>query len=174
MRSHEAATPHEPEAHAATRPHVETRESERAVERERAVAASDPYVDLKTAVRAQPIELDPRIDGPGDAAAEVKRLKPIAYDPKKYGAEASAALYKIAVLLYKPLHQDGEALRTVEFYERRFGNRGKESAAAFWLRVRILCARSIDEECRKAAYTYQHEIPNGAATGVAIRITNAQ
>ena len=46
--------------------------------------------------------------------------------------------------------------------------------AALWLRVRILCSHSIDEDCRKAAYTYQHEVTEGDAATVAIRITNAQ
>jgi hypothetical protein len=33
---------------------------------------------------------------------------------------------------------------------------------------------SIDDECRKAAYSYQLEVPVGPAAEIAIRITNAQ
>ena len=46
--------------------------------------------------------------------------------------------------------------------------------AALWLLVRMHCGKAIDDDCRKAAYTYQHEVPSGPATDVAIRITNAQ
>ncbi|HTR50069.1 MAG TPA: FecR family protein [Kofleriaceae bacterium] len=141
---------------------------------EHAQVQADPYLELKQAVRRQPIELDPKVDGPGDAAAEVAKLKPIAYAPQKYGEEASRALYEIAVLLHKPLHQDVEALRTLDFYRSRFGSRGKELAAALWLRVRITCSHAIDDECREAAYSYQRAVPTGSAADVAIRITNAQ
>jgi hypothetical protein len=134
---------------------------------------TDPYVELRVAIRNQPIALDPKLDGQRDAAAEVTRLKPIAYSPQKYGAEASAALYKMAVLLHKPLHQDSEAMRTLDMYVRRF-HAGNELAAALWLRVRISCAGGIGDECRQAAYSYQHQVPTGPASDVAIRIINAQ
>jgi hypothetical protein len=137
-----------------------------------AAVPSDPYVDLKQAIKKQPLADDPRIDGQGDAAAEIARLKKIAYSPAG-GREASAALYRIALLLHKPLHQDAEALRTLDMYRRRF-ERGTELGAALWLRVRITCGRAIDEECRQASYSYQHAVPNGELAEVAIRITNAQ
>ena len=137
------------------------------------VVPADPYVDLKVAIRKQPIELDPRVDGQNDAAAQIAQLKPVAYSPQKYGDEASLALYKMAVLLHKPLHQDAEALRTIDMYLRRFHGT-KEQAAVLWLRVRITCSHQIDDECRHAAYTYQHEVPDGPAADVAIRIINAQ
>jgi len=133
----------------------------------------DPYVDLQQAIRRQPIEFDPHIDGKTDASSRIAALKKVAYVPPPAGAEASAALYEIAVLLHRPLGQDAEALRTLDMYERRFTG-GREKRAALWLRVRIVCSHAIDDECRKAAYSYQHEAPSGAATDVAIRITNAQ
>jgi hypothetical protein len=135
---------------------------------------SDPYVDLKQAIRSQPLSFDPRIDGTGNAAAEIARLKKIAYSPTTLGDEPSRALYTIALLLHRPLHQDAEALRTLEYYRRRFGDRGKEREAALWLHVRISCGHAIDDECRKAAYRYQHEVPSGDASTVAVRITNTQ
>jgi hypothetical protein len=138
----------------------------------RAAVVSDPYVELKVAIRNQPIGLDPKLDGQRDAAAEVTRLKPIAYSPQKYGGEASQALYKMAVLLYKPLRQDAEALRTLDMYQRRFHGT-KELEPALWLRVRITCAHAIDDECRRAAYSYQQAEPSGPAADVAIRITNS-
>ena len=136
-------------------------------------APADPYVDLQQAIRRQPIEFDPHIDGKTDAASRIAQLKKLAYAPPPAGAEASASLYEIAVLLHRPLGQDTEALHTLDMYQRRFAG-GREQRAALWLRVRILCGHSIDDECRKAAYTYQHEVPSGEAADVAIRITNAQ
>jgi hypothetical protein len=137
-----------------------------------ASTVTDPYVDLKVAIRIQPIAFDPKLDGKGDAAAEIGRLKKTAYSPTTLGDDASLALYRIAVLLHRPLGQDTEALRTLEIHRRRFAA-GKEHAAAEWLRVRILCLRAVDDECRKAAYTYQHDVAAGETTDVAVRITNA-
>ena len=133
----------------------------------------DPYVELRTAIRSQPIAFDPKIDGKADAAAEIARLKLLAYSPNTVGDQASAALYRIAVLLHRPLGQDAAALNTLELYRRRFTS-GKERTAAMWLRVRVACSHTIDEECRSAAYSYQREVPTGDAADVAIRITNAQ
>jgi hypothetical protein len=133
----------------------------------------DPYVELRTAIRTQPIAFDPKIDGKSDAAAEIARLKLLAYSPTTVGDQASAALYRIAVLLHRPLGQDAAALNTLELYRRRFTS-GKERAAAMWLRVRVACSHTIDGECRSAAYSYQREGPAGDAADVAIRITNAQ
>jgi FecR protein len=138
-----------------------------------ATAPSDPYVELRTAIRSQPIAFDPKIDGKADAANEIARLKLSAYSPTTVGDDASAALYRIAVLLHRPLGQDAAALGTLELYRRRFTN-GKERLAAMWLRVRVACGHTIDEECRSAAYSYQRDVPTGDAADVAIRITNAQ
>jgi hypothetical protein len=141
--------------------------------RAHAAPPADPYVDLQQAIRRQPIEFDPHIDGKTDAASQIGQLKKLAYVPPPAGAEASAALYEIAVLLHRPLGQDVEALHTLDMYQRRFAG-GREKHAALWLRVRIVCGHAIDDDCRKAAYTYQHEVPSGNAADVAIRITNAQ
>ncbi len=138
-----------------------------------AAAPADPYVELRTAIRVQPIEFDPKIDGKADAANEIAKLKLRAYSPTTVGDDASAALYRIAVLLHRPLGQDAAALGTLDLYRRRFTN-GKERIAAMWLRVRVACGHTIDEECRSAAYSYQREVPTGDAADVAIRITNAQ
>ncbi|MEP6860977.1 MAG: FecR family protein [Deltaproteobacteria bacterium] len=135
-------------------------------------APADPFVDLRTAIRAVPIERAPAMDGHSDAATEIAKLKKLAYSTT-VGPEASQALYEIAVLLYRPLGQDAEAMRTLDWYFRRFAG-GKEMHAAMWLRVRIACDHTIDEACRRAAYSYQHDVPGGAASEVAVRITNAQ
>jgi hypothetical protein len=135
-------------------------------------APADPYVELRTAIRNVPIERAPNIDGHTDAANEIAKLKKLAYSTT-VGPEASQALYQIAVLLYRPLGQDAEAMHTLDWYFRRFAG-GKEMHAAMWLRVRIACDHSIDEACRRAAYSYQHDVPTGPASDVAVRITNAQ
>jgi len=142
------------------------------VHHETVAVAADPFVDLRTAIRAVPIERAPAIDGRADAANEIAKLKKLAYSTT-VGPEASQALYQIAVLLYRPLGQDAEAMRTLDWYFRRFAG-GKEMHAAMWLRVRIACEHSIDDVCRRAAYSYQHDVPSGAASEVAVRITNAQ
>lgn len=135
-------------------------------------APADPYVELRTAIRSVPLEQAPNIDGHTDAANEIAKLKKLAYSTT-VGPEASRALYQIAVLLYRPLGQDAEALHTLDWYFRRFAG-GKEMHAAMWLRVRIACDHSMDEACRRAAYSYQHDVPSGMASDVAVRITNAQ
>ena len=138
-----------------------------------AAAPIDPYVELRTAIHGVPIGFDPKIDGKADAAGEIAKLKLLAYSPTTVGAEASAALYRIAVLLHRPLEQDAAALGTLELYFRRFSG-GKERTAALWLRVRVACGHKLDDACRAAAYSYQREVPTGDAADVAIRITNAQ
>ena len=161
-----------PRAHVAATSHVSAHVAELRATHV-ATTPVDPYVELRTAIRAQPIAFDPKIDGKSDAAAEIARLKLLAYSPTTVGAQASAALYRIAVLLHRPLGQDSAALNTLELYRRRFTN-GKERTAAMWLRVRVACSHRIDEECRSAAYSYQREAPTGDAADVAVRITNAQ
>ncbi|MEO6776253.1 MAG: FecR family protein [Kofleriaceae bacterium] len=135
-------------------------------------APSDRYVELRTAIRSVPLERAPNIDGHIDAANEIGRLKKRAYSTT-VGPEASQALYQIAVLLYRPLGQEAEAMHTLDWYFRRFAG-GKDMHAAMWLRVRIACEHAIDETCRRAAYSYQHAVPAGPASDVAVRITNAQ
>jgi hypothetical protein len=137
------------------------------------VQSVDPYLELRAAIRKQAVTFDPKIDGKTDAASEIAKLKKIAYSPNNLGEAASLATYQIAVLLHRPLGQDAEAMRTLELYLRRFTG-GPQRGAALWLRVRIACSHAIDDGCRRAAYTYQHEVTSGEASEVAVRITNAQ
>lgn len=172
LRDHVASAPPAPRPH--PRPvHVADEQPVLGEPVTHAPVQPDPYLDLQQAIRKVPIELDPRVDGKTDAAAAIAQLKKQAYAPPPLGPEASHALYTIAVLLHRPLGQDAEALHTLDMYHRRFAG-GRERHAALWLRVRIVCGHAIDDECRKAAYTYQHEVPSGPAADVAVRITNAQ
>ena len=170
-----AAVPHGPSTDELRRASSHAPAAHAADQGAAATAAANPYVDLVVAIRRQPIDFDPHMDGRNDAAAEIARLKQIAYSPRAVGAEASAAIYRIAVLLDQPLHQDAAALSTLDMYLRRFsGGAGlREYPAALWLRVRIACLHAFDDTCRQAAYSYQHEVPSGVRTDLAVRITNA-
>jgi hypothetical protein len=133
---------------------------------------SDPHVELRTAIKKQPLPHDPKIDGKQNAAEARKSLYKVAFSNQTVGAEASIALYQIAVLLHRPLEQDGEALRTIDLYLRRFTT-GNERAAVLWLRTRILCLQALDDRCRQAADAYERAFSGGDAASLALRIRNA-
>jgi hypothetical protein len=130
----------------------------------------DPLVDLRAAIRAQPVE--PALNvGPGNAASAVAKYYDIA--AHRAGDEASRAFYSIAVVKHLTLAQNADALDVLDAYGRRFLD-GKEYRAVLWLRVRILCLDKIDDRCRAAAYTYLHDAPEGAAADIAHRITRTE
>ncbi|HSN25011.1 MAG TPA: FecR domain-containing protein, partial [Kofleriaceae bacterium] len=132
LRDHVATAPAAPAPHPRPRPvHVDEAQPVLGEHVTHAPVQTDPYVDLQQAIRRVPIELDPRVDGKTDAAAQIAQLKKQAYAPPPLGPEASHALYTIAVLLHRPLGQDAEALRTLDMYHRRFAG-GRERPAALW------------------------------------------
>ena len=143
-------------------------------------------LDLRTLIRQQPVEPALEIGEPVAATAVAKYRQMLA---TSRGAEASRALYSIAVLQHAKLGRNGDALATLDMYMRRFVS-GAEYPAALWLRVRILCGATItsapppallrtprswglriDERCRQAAYTYAHQAPGTTAAHVAELIT---
>ena len=126
-----------------------------------------PEGDLRTLIRAQPVEAALDLGEPNPASAVAKYYDIAAH---KSGEEASQAFYSIAVVQHLKLARHAEALQTLDAYLRRFPG-GKEYRAALWLRVRILCLDKIDDRCRAAAYTYLHEDPPGPAAHVAESIT---
>jgi hypothetical protein len=138
-----------------------------AMRRHPAVAPSDPRLDLRSAIRAQPVE--PALDiGESNAAKAVSRYYDIA--AHKSGEEASQAFYSIAVLRHLRLARNTDALEALDAYVRRFPG-GKEYRAVLWLRVRILCLDKVDDRCRAAAYTYVHEAPHDPAAHLAELLT---
>ena len=129
--------------------------------------ASDPLIELRTAIRAQRVE--PALDlGESSAARAVVKYYDIA--AHRSGEQASQAFYSIAVVDHLRLARNADALQTLEAYIRRFPG-GKEYRAVLWLRVRILCLDKVDDHCRAAAYTYLHEAPGDAAAQLAERLT---
>jgi len=129
--------------------------------------ASDPHVDLRSAIRAQHVEAALDLGEPNAASAVAKYYDIAAH---KSGEEASQAFYSIAVVRHLRLARNADALQTLDAYVRRFPG-GEEYRAALWLRVRILCLDKIDDRCRAAAYTYLHEAPDGPAAHVAELLT---
>ncbi|MDX2089867.1 MAG: FecR domain-containing protein [Kofleriaceae bacterium] len=123
-------------------------------------------LDLPTLIKRQPFAPAADIDEP-DASKAISQFRQLSTG---FGEDASRALYSMAVLQATKLGRTEDALRTLDLFMRRFAHK-KEHADALWLRVRILCTRSIDERCRQAAYTYMHEVPGTPAAAIAERIT---
>jgi len=144
--------------------------------RPRVPARSDPRVDLRAAIRAQPVE--PALDlGAPNPASAIARYYEIA--AHRSGDEASQAFYSIAWARYFRQGNSADALQTLDAYVRRFPG-GKEYRAALWLRVRILCLERLERsetgggECRAAAYTYVHEAPDAPAAHLAELLTQSE
>jgi FecR protein len=133
------------------------------------VEAREPR-DLKAEIISQPVE--PPLDiGVRDVNEAMSRYRITVLGEKNEGA--ATALYSMAVLQHLKLGRDGDALRSVDAYERAYPA-GREIRSALWLRLRILCRVAIDEQCRQAAVTYQRKAVEGPALHVAQRITKPQ
>ena len=168
---HAAGTPARGE-HETLAPDVVARGDRRGSGSVATATASNPkkvtqYVeDFHAALRAQPIA----------PAFDVQESDPALAIAKHYvtasgrGAEASRALYSIAVLQLLQLRDAPRALATLDAYLNRFAHKN-EHADALWLRVRILCARTFDEKCRHAAEVYAREVPAGTKAGLAEKIS---
>jgi hypothetical protein len=135
--------------------------------------ASDPYLDLKRLIRNQPV-MPPAPSTESDPKKAIEAYRKTSIEEKN--EPAARAWYSVAYIQHMKLsaHRDAEA--TLDGYVRRFaGGRElrEELDAALWLRVRIRCTQVIDDRCRQAAYTYLHEVHDGAAAKVAEQITIA-
>jgi hypothetical protein len=126
-------------------------------------------LDLRKAVRD--VDILPPLQLPGvepkDAVATYRDIA-----AKTKGEEASLAFYSIAWMQHMKLGRNGEALKTLDQYLRRFVG-GKEYVAALWLRVRILCAKGVDEHCRQAAYAHMHQASGTPSAKVSEALTLA-
>jgi len=132
----------------------------------RGSGAGSAGLDLVTSIRRQTFA--PAADiGEPDATKAVAKFRELS---SGFGEDASRAMYSMAVLQATKLGRTEDALKTLDLFMRRFAHK-REHTDALWLRVRILCLRSIDERCRQAAYTYMHESPGTPAAAIAERIT---
>ena len=123
----------------------------------------DPHVDLRAAIRAQPVA--PALELGLEPASAVAK-----YRQMLLGPQGSKALYSIAVLDHTKLGRDADALKLLDGYLSRFRG-GDEYLAALWLRVRISCLRKLDENCRQAAYTYLDKAGETPASHIARLLT---
>jgi hypothetical protein len=126
-------------------------------------------MDLKTLVRSQAVL--PPLDLGLSPAESIAPYRKITVEEK--GEKAALAMYSIAAQQHLKLGRNGDALSTLDQYVRRFaGTQYKETYhAALWLRVRILCAKTVDDRCRQAAYTFMHQASGTPAAKVAEALT---
>ncbi|MDQ3336193.1 MAG: FecR domain-containing protein [Myxococcota bacterium] len=131
--------------------------------------AGSASMDLHALVRSQAV-LAP-LDLGVKPTETIALYRKITVDEK--GEKAALAMYSIAAQQHLKLGRNGDALSTLDQYVRRFaGTQYKETYhAALWLRVRILCAKTVDDRCRQAAYTYLHQAAGTPAAKVAEALT---
>lgn len=96
-------------------------------------------------------------------AAELER--------RRYGDSANAerAAYSAA---YRHWQQGRRrrALKSLKYYLDRY-NSGKHREGALWLKIKILCAKTVGARCRTTAYTYLREFPAGHFAEQATQLT---
>ncbi len=84
------------------------------------------------------------------------------------GDDAARAMYSVAYLQSRVLKDNAAALRTLDIYMQRFIKKSRsEHADALWLRVRILCEKTFDDACRRAARIYSEAAPSTNKSGIA-------
>ena len=134
--------------------------------------SASPSMDLRKQVLAQalfaPIATDKR---PEEALGEYTAIM-----REKRGVEHAHALYSLAWMQHMKLGRNGDALRSIDAVTRGFQGRTEYKDiyhAALWLRVRILCSKTIDDRCRQAAYTHMHEATGTPAAHVSEALTLA-
>lgn len=124
--------------------------------------------DLRKALLAQPIQ--PALDiGVADARDAIQKHLEMAGSGR--GDDAARAMYSVAYLQKRVLKDGTAALRTLELYMARFVKKNRsEHADALWLRVYILCEKTFDDGCRRAARIYSEAAPSTSKSGIADRI----
>jgi hypothetical protein len=114
--------------------------------------SKDPQHDLKTEIRN--VALLPAVEVPGKADAAALDAYRDTWS-SKFDDGAEHALYSAALVSSLRLGHDDDARTLLELYVRRFATKRDDvTAAAFWLRVRILCLHALDDRCRAAAAAY--------------------
>jgi hypothetical protein len=129
--------------------------------------------DLRGDILAQPVAPPPLLPPgpiPTDADERARAYREIGFSRRD---DADAALWGLARTQALELGQEREALRSLDYYVRRFSG-GGQLEAVLWLRLRLLCARSLDAPCRAAAHTYIARFPNSNKADVAVRVTESR
>ena len=117
------------------------------------------------------------VDSPVDVGETVSATAVSRYQEmirnSKTGEEESRAYYGIAYLQAMKMGRTEDALRTINTYERRFaqGRVYPERTGIAWLKLRILCSRRLDGECKQAAAAYQRIAPDSVGGRLAERVT---
>lgn len=130
-----------------------------------------PAGSVVSLIKAQPVE--PPFDvGESVSASAVSKYQEMIRN-KTSGEEESRAYYGIAYMQAVKMGRTGDALRTIMVYERRFaqGRVYPERTAIAWLKLRILCTRALDDECRGAASSYQRLAPDSPSGRIAEKVT---
>jgi hypothetical protein len=131
--------------------------------------AGSAAMDLRTQVLQQavlpPLDLGVK---PEESIAKYRQIV-----NTQTGEDAAMAHYSIAAQQALKLGRTGDALQTLDQYMRRFAGTQYKTTyhAAMWLRVRVLCTKTVDDRCRQAAYTYMHQASGTPAAKVAEALT---
>ena len=130
---------------------------------------SSATMDLRALVLSQPVM--PPLDLGVRPEESISKYRQMTVEKK--GAEAALAFYSIAAMQHLKLGRNGDALSTLDGYLRRFAGTEYKATyhAALWLRVRILCVKTVDDRCRQAAFTYLHQATDTPAAKVAEALT---
>jgi len=131
-----------------------------------AAAPPEPIADLRKAIRSVAVPAAEDVGAGGDAALDAYRRM-----ATEAGATGAAGLYGLARTQAMDPGASADALRNLDRYVERFP-RGAELDAVYWLRLRVLCLRRVDDACRSAAHTYLGHAPaDTSAARVAERVT---
>lgn len=134
-------------------------------------SSAAPAGSVVALIKAQPVEA-PFDVGESVSASAVSKYQEMIRN-KTSGEEESRAYYGIAYMQAVKMGRTGDALRTILVYERRFaqGRVYPERTAIAWLKLRILCTRALDDECRGAAASYQRLAPDSPTGRIAEKVT---
>jgi hypothetical protein len=131
-------------------------------------------LDLRGELLAQPVSPAPLLPAGMVATGADQRVRAYRNLAFSKRADADAALWGLARTQALELGKDGDSLRSLDLYVRRFETSGGQLEAVLWLRLRLLCKPAIDEPCRAAAHTYLARFPSGAKGGLALRVTRSR
>jgi hypothetical protein len=136
--------------------------------------SSSGPLNIVALIKQQAVESPVDVGESVPATAVTKYNEMIRYS--KTGEEESRAYYGIVYMHALKMGRTEEALRWIGTYERRFaqGRVYPERTSIAWLKLRILCSRRVDGECKQAAAAYQRIDRDSAASRLAEAVTLGQ